>query len=495
MILRPYQDASIEKLRDNIRNNHVRQILVAATGSGKSVIMKSMIKTATEKKSRVMFICERRILVEQFSKHLDAIGVDHGIIMAQSWRWRPEALVQVASVQTLERMDSWPDFDIVFIDEIHACMRQSIVKLIENRPNMKIIGSTATPFHPKISKHFTAIASVTTMKALVSEGHLVPYRVFIAHEINVQGIKVVAGEWKKDELENRGQLIVGDIVSDYVKISQEVFGRNSKCICFSCGVAHGSELVQKFNAAGINAVQLSYKDTEEFKTEVLRDFARPDTEIDILISSSLLERGFDQTDVEHVILAHPLRKSFSSHVQMVGRGARPHDGKEFCIIQDHAGNWLRFLDSWDDLFSNGVTELSSEVDTKTRKELTLKEKKAACCPRCGAIWPGNSDTCQHCGMVRVRRNDIKPVAGEMEELNGVDGKKEKYSKDFKVNFYAEMLGYARSKGYKDGFAYMKYKERFGEWTHGDYPLPSSTFQTAKDWIVSRAIAYSKRRRV
>ncbi|MEG7982409.1 helicase-related protein, partial [Listeria monocytogenes] len=87
-------------------------------------------------------------------------------------------------------------------------------------------------------------------------------------------------------------------------------------ICFSSGVAHGEELVRRFAEVGLNFVQISYRDSDEYKTEVLQEFAKPDTCIHGVISSDILSRGFDQTDVEHVILARPLRKSFSMHVQM-----------------------------------------------------------------------------------------------------------------------------------------------------------------------------------
>ena len=278
MILRPYQTESIDDLRAAFRHGHKRIVLGAPTGSGKSVMMLDMIRAAIEKRSRVMFICERRILVEQFSKHLDSIGIDHGVLMAKHWRFRPQALVQVASAQTLERMESWPSFDIVFIDELHACMRKSVVSMLKNRPDLRVVGATATPFHPAIAEHFTAITSVISMSALVENKSLVPFRVFVAKEIDVTGVPVVAGEWKKDELEARGRKIVGDIVTDYVRLSQEVFGGYRKTICFACGVAHGADLVQRFGESGVNAVQLTYKDDEEYKAEVLADFAKPDTE-------------------------------------------------------------------------------------------------------------------------------------------------------------------------------------------------------------------------
>ncbi len=80
---RPYQIDSIESLRQGFRDQHTRQVLAAPTGSGKSVIMLDMIKKAIAKSSRIMFICERRILIDQFSKHLDSEGIDHGVMMAK----------------------------------------------------------------------------------------------------------------------------------------------------------------------------------------------------------------------------------------------------------------------------------------------------------------------------------------------------------------------------------------------------------------------------
>ena len=490
MILRPYQAESIDGLRAAFRQGHKRIVLGAPTGSGKSVMMLDMIRTAIEKRSRVMFICERRILVEQFSKHLDSIGIDHGVLMAKHWRFRPQALVQVASAQTLERMESWPAFDIVFIDELHACMRKSVVNMLKTRQDLRVVGATATPFHPAIAEHFTAITSVISMSALVENKSLVPFRVFVAKEIDVTDVPVVAGEWKKDELEARGRKIVGDIVTDYVRLSQEVFGEYRKTICFACGVAHGADLVQRFGESGINAVQLTYKDEEEYKAEVLADFARPDTGIQMLVSADILTRGYDQTDVEHVILARPLKKSFSSHVQMVGRGARPHPGKEFCVIQDNAGNWLRFADSWKDLYENGAQELSSDADKKSRKEPSSLEKEKARCPRCGSLWPSHSDTCSHCGHVRARRSEVIEAPGEMHEL-GDSASNRKHSMAYKTEFYAQLLGFAEARGYKPGYAFFAYKEKFGVQPGMAKPEPQTPKLEVINWLRSRQIARAK----
>ena len=489
LVLRDYQVESIESLRRNIRQGHVRQVLAAPTRSGKSVVALDMVRSAVEKGSHILFICERRILVEQFSKHLDSLNIEHGVLMAKHWRYNPKALVQVASAQTLERMEYWPDFEIVFLDELHAMMRKSIVKMIEARPNMRMIGMTATPFHPLIAKHFSAVTSVITMRALVEKGNLVPLKIFVAHEIDVSGLKFVAGEFKKDDLEKRGQMIVGDIVTDYIKLSLDVFGGYRKTICFSCGVAHGADLAKQFQHAGINAVQISYKDADEYKAEVLADFARPDTQIQMVISADILTRGFDQPDVEHIILARPLKKSFSSHVQMIGRGSTQHEGKKWSLVQDHSGNVLRFADSWDELYENGVTELSSYYDAKPRKEPTLREKQQGKCPKCMALWPAKSDVCSHCGYVRVRQNKVVAMPGRMTALAGLNlnhGERE--------DFYAGLLAYALKRGYRPGWAYFAYLEKYPGTNPPSVRASAHISENVLNWVKYRNIKNAKRRK-
>lgn len=488
--LRPYQVSSIEQLRDGFRSGHTRQVLAASTGSGKSVIMLSMIRAAMEKGSRIMFMCERRILVEQFSAHLDRAGIDHGILMAGHWRFRPGKLVQIASAQTLERMETLPAIDILFIDELHACLRASVIRMMETRPTLRIVGATATPFHPAIGKYFSNVVSVTSMAKLVEEKFLVPFRVFVAKEIDTSGLKVVAGEWKKDDLEKRGQQIVGDVVADYIRISHEVFGGYRKTICFSCGIAHGAELAQRFNEAGVNAVQISSEDNEEYRDEVLKDFARPDSEIKVVISVAILSRGFDQSDVDYVILARPLKKSFSEHVQMVGRGARIHPGKQFAVIQDNSGNFLRFKDEWDTLYNDGVQELGQGQDAKPKKEPTKEQKEAAKCPKCSVVWAGG-DTCLNCGHVRVKRNEVVAVAGEMVEIGATKRKAEKHTTEQKADWYAQLIGYANFRGYKPGWAWHKYKEKFGVQPSMSTPAPKPLGIDVERWIIAANIRSAK----
>ena len=493
--LRPYQINSIESLREGFRQQHKRQVLAASTGAGKSLMALHLIQQVVEKGKRAIFLCDRRVLVEQFSKHLDAHGINHGILMSSHWRWRPYEQVQIASIQTLEKMDSWPTADLIIVDEIHCVLRKSLKNILTNHPNLNVVGLTATPFNSELQDYFTSVTNVVTMEELVDDGFLVPFRVFGATQIDTTGVKVSMGEWQKDELEKRGLKIVGDVVADYIKIYTEVWGKPKPTIVFSSGVSHGTELVNKFAEHGLNFVQISYKDSDEYKYEVLAEFAKPDTDILGLVSSEILTRGFDSPKVEHVVLARPLRKSFSIHVQMVGRGSRPHPEKKFCVIQCNTGNWLRFKDDWDELYHNGVKTLESDADKKTRKEPTEKEKTASKCPRCHQIWPTlKTDICPTCGFKRERKSTVEVVAGEMVELTG-NVSKEKFSKEVKQEWYSQLLGYAKDKGYKEGYAYHAFKDKFKIFPHQSLAkIPAPMTAEVRNFITYMAIKKSKQKR-
>ena len=229
---------------------------------------------------------------------------------------------------------------------------------------------------------------------------------------------------------------------------------------------------------------ISYMDTDEYKKEVFEDFAKPDTNIHGLIAVDILTKGFDVPDVMIGISARPFSKSLSSHIQQMGRIMRSHPSKEFGIYLDHAGNYLRFREEWDDIYEHGAGELDDGKE-KTKKEPTQKEKQAAKCPRCGNLW-GNSDVCSHCGFVRQRMNNVVDKPGEMVELEG-----KSVTLADKQDFYSQLIFMVQNRGYKEGFAAWKYKEKFGVFPRNMQKVPKMPSMETLNWLKSRAIAFSK----
>jgi hypothetical protein len=166
---------------------------------------------------------------------------------------------------------------------------------------------------------------------------------------------------------------------------------------------------------------------------------------------------------------------------------RPYEGKKFALWIDHSGNYLRFKDDWNDLYHNGVNELSDGKE-KAKKEPTKQEKEAAKCPKCSHIWPSRSDTCSHCGFVREKKNTVIVQPGQLIEVEGSS----KADSDEKKSFYHQLLYYAEMKGFKDGWAFFKYQEKFKvqpRWEKKREPVSKEVMS----WIKSRNIAYAKSR--
>ncbi len=419
-----------------------------------------LLEAASMKGNRAAMVLDRVVLCNQTSERLDRYGMDHGVLQSGHWRFRPDKLIQVCSAQTLERRGSFPNLKLLIVDEAHQTRKQTI-EFIRNNPFVKVIGLSATPFTKGLGRTYTNVVSAVTTKELVERGRLAPLRVFIAKEIDMSGAKKVAGEWSQNEASTRGMQITGDVVAEWAKKTHEIYGGPRKTVVFASGVEHAADLARKFQEAGFNFVALSYRDDGEFKADVIKDFARPDTEIHGLIATDILTKGFDVPDVLIGISARPFSKSFSSHVQQMGRVMRTAPGKDFATWLCNSGNYLRFKEDWDNVYENGVTEIDEGLD-KPRKEKTKKEKESAKCPSCSALFPGGMDVCPSCGFVRaMRQSMITSVPGEMEEL-GDDSKADK-DRGLRQHFYSQLLGIAQSKGYKDGWASHKYRDRFGVW--------------------------------
>ncbi|MDB5853264.1 MAG: hypothetical protein JWR22_1305 [Herminiimonas sp.] len=476
IVLRPYQLESIDGLRDGRRAGHRSQILMAPTGAGKSVIAAHLLREAARKYSKAAFVVDRINLVDQTSALLDRYGIDHGVVQAGHWRWRPYERIQVCSAQTIEKRGFFPDLNLLIVDEAHTTRRLT-ADLIRNRPDLTVIGLTATPFAKGMAKIYSNLVNVCTTNQLVADGFLVPLKMYAAKAVDMAGAKVVAGEWADREIEKRGIEIVGDIVSEWVDKTHLHFGGPVKTIVFSATVDHGEELCRQFNAAGYNFQQVSYRDgSDETRRELIQEFRKADSSIHGLISCEVFTKGFDVPDILCGVAARPYRKSLSSHVQQMGRVMRTSPGKEFGLWLDHCGNVTRFWDDTEDLFEHGTQTLEDGAtrDAVARKERDPKECADWGCT-CGYIFPQRMDRCPACGKEHVRQSMVESVAGVMEEVDGGKAKKVKTARHLedKSAVWRQLCGYAmeRKKGDQvtaQKFALAQFKTIYGHFPQSHF---------------------------
>lgn len=376
--LRKYQADAFDQAREAVRQGKRRILIVAPTGAGKTILASALMEMVREKGRRGNFVIDRLSLLTQTSETFDRYSIDHGVIQSSHPRYRPSLPIQISSVQTLSRR-GWPESHLDVFDEGH-CLYDTHTKRMESGAAVTI-ALTATPFTKGLGKYFDTVINVTTTRKLIEDGWLVPYRIFSCKEPDMTGVKIKAGEWDEKESSKKALEVVGDVVQEYLK-----HGEGRRFICSAVDVAHVEELARQFLSAGINVCTFTYKDTNEDREDTLGEFRKVNSSIRGLITVTAASRGMDCPPVSCVIMARPLRKSLSEHIQLFGRGLRisPETGKTDCLVLCHSGNAARFFADTESFFDNGADALD---DGKPKKKADAKKAEAepVKCPHCRAL--------------------------------------------------------------------------------------------------------------
>lgn len=411
--LREYQSVAFEQARQHIREGKRRILIVAPTGSGKTVLASAIMEMTREKGNRANFVVDRLSLIGQTSDTFTRYGLEHGVIQGDHPLYRPSAGIQLCSIQTVSRR-GWPESRVDVFDEAHVLHKAHKARL--DQGETIVIGLTATPFTKGLGKHFDAVVNVTTTRKLIDEGWLAPYRIFSCAEPDMSAVSVNSmGEWDEAEASGKALEVVGDVVAEYLK-----HGENRKFICSGVDTAHVEELARQFIAAGVNVATYTYKDKEEDRDEVTREFRKPDSQIRGLITVTAASRGFDVPDVSCVIMARPLRKSLAEHIQLFGRGLRIAAGKVDCLVLDHSGNAARFFKACEAFFDFGIDELDDGKPKKEKKQAEKKEVEPVKCPSCRALHRP-MPFCPACGHEYPKRQAVQHVPGTLKELLASSG--------------------------------------------------------------------------
>lgn len=426
------QSKAVEKLKAGFRAGHKRQCLYSPTGSGKTEMSMYFIEGALRKRNPVAFLCDRIVLVEQTSKRFTNAGIRHGILQGDNTVGRSETVI-ISSAQTIESRGFWPGIELLIVDECHE-VRQSLVDFIKRFPDVKVIGLTASPFKVGLGNIYSIVINTATTIELVQQGKLSKLKVHYGEAPDMEGAATNNfGEYTDSAAEDRGALVVGDVVNDWVKHTHKYFGGPVKTIVFSATVAHGQDICAQFQSAGYDFQQISHLDN---KTKTGQDDRKRKIEefrqglITGLVSCEVLVKGFDVPDVMCGVSCRAYRKSFSAHIQQLGRVMRTHPGKEFALWLDHSGNYLGWYIDMMELYTNGVSSLSKVRVDKDRRRREKKDAPNLKCAECGFIMEPGLKICPSCGSERHRgRSRVDVVDGEMREAPGVDGAKPAWKKD------------------------------------------------------------------
>lgn len=486
--LREFQTATHLALREGAMAGNKAQMIAAPTGSGKTILALYVVAQALQKGRKVTFLCDRTTLINQTSQVALSLGLDHGVIQAQHPRRDDSAQFQIASAQTIARR-GWHKTDLIIIDEAHT----QLSAWTDYIPHFdgSVIGLSATPFSKGLGKLFSNLINATTMHELTQSGVLVPMKVISATKIDMQGAMTsFTGEWAESEIQARGKEILGDVVKEWSQ-----YGENRKTIVFGANIAHCEDLCRQFIDAGIMAAVFTSETKADEREYLLSAYKSGD--IKVLISVEALAKGFDVPDVSCVVDCRPLRKSLSTAIQMWGRGLRssPSTDKKDCILLDHSGNIIRFLEDFTDIYFNGLEKLDDgeKLDKKIRGEDEDKEAKG--CPSCG--YKPFYKRCMSCGHEHISQNLVQHEAGQMRVIDMPVMAKGKKLAENHHDLWKQLCTYAEANSLSDkrqGRAFHLYKNITGMTPKWNFETAPVITPHVANKIKSLNIAYVKARR-
>jgi len=411
---RSYEDRAVRDLRGDLAK-HKRVIGVAPTGSGKTVIASLLIKREP-RWSKVLWLAHRYELIDQAYNTLQGLGLSVGVIMAQDEqlhgdeRVKPDARVQVASVQTIYRRGVPKGVGLIVFDEAHRVMANSYQKIAAMVPKAQVLGLTATPCRMDgkgLGNYFRHLRLMATPSQLYPDGYLAKPRAFqapakVLAELakGLKGARTANGDYTEESVIRAvsKRKLIGYVVSESIRIAPKV-----PKVVFAGSVKHSLSIVDKYRSSGVKAVHLDGNTHAEDRVDIL-DALRTG-KVEVVSNVDVLSEGWDLPQLGAVVIARPT-KSLARFMQMAGRVQRPYKG-DAPIVIDHGANVQRFdLLPGDDVYWSLEEGGDAGADPEQPK---YKE-----CFECYYTMAWDDDVCPSCGGVQPVRKSIRQEREEVE---------------------------------------------------------------------------------
>lgn len=393
--LRYYQEIAVQRVVEAIANKKDRILLTLATGTGKTAIAFQIawklfqtrwnLQRDGKRRPRILFLADRNILADQAYNSFSSFPEDALV------RIKPNEIKKSGKVPTngsifftifqtfMSGTDAEgkpapyfgeypPDyFDFIIIDECHrggANDESNWRSILEYFSPAVQLGLTATPKRKDnvdTYRYFGEPVYVYSLKEGINDGFLTPFKVkrikttlddyrYTSDDTIVEG-EIEEGRLYEENDFNRTIEIV-EREAKRVKVFLEEANQSEKAIIFCANQAHAALIRDLVNQHAKSkdpfyCVRVTANDGEEGE-RLLREFQDNEKTIPtILTTSQKLSTGVDARNIRNIVLLRPVN-SMIEFKQIVGRGTRLFDGKEFFTIYDFVDAFKHFSDpEWD----------------------------------------------------------------------------------------------------------------------------------------------------
>ncbi len=343
----PFQERLLELIELARQRGRHRNLLVSATGTGKTVVAALDYERLSRRlpRSRLLFIAHREEILDQSLATFRYALRDP--TFGEKWVGgaRPTRYEHVfASIQSLNANDltALPSdhFDVVIVDEFHHAAATSYRRVLDHLQPAELLGLSATPERsdelPILHWFDDRIAAELRLWDAIDQQHLAPFVYYGIHD----GVDLRDVPWRRgrgyeiDALTNT--YTSSDAWARLVlhQVAQHADTSSMRTLGFCVSVRHAEFMADHFNRHGIDSVAISGDTQRADREGALRDLAAG--RVRVVFSVDLFNEGVDVPDVDTILMLRPT-ESPTLFLQQLGRGLRKTREKPFCTVLDFVG--------------------------------------------------------------------------------------------------------------------------------------------------------------
>jgi len=482
---RYYQEIAIKNTLEAIAQNKDRILLTLATGTGKTAIAFQIawklfqtrwnLKRDGKRRPRILFLAHRNILADQAFNSFSAFPEDAMI------RIKPSEIKKRGKVPTngsifftifqtfMSGMDEeknvepyfgeYPEdfFDLIIIDECHvagANIDGTWRKILDYFSPAVKLGLTATPKRSgnvDTYEYFGEPVYTYSLKEGINDGFLTPFKVkriqtTLDTYIYTNDDKIIEGEisegkeYKEADFNKKIEIKARE--AKRVEIFMNEANESDKTIVFCATQGHAAvvrDLINQYSKnKNVNYCVRVTSDDGEIGEQFLREFQDNEKLIPtILTTSRKLSTGIDARNIRNIVLFRPI-KQMIEFKQIIGRGTRLFEGKEFFTVYDFVNASEMFLDpDWD---GEPISDTSSSFGENS-KICSICNQKPCICPKDIKICK----KCEETPCICIKKVKIKLKDGKERKIQhmistsfwGLDGKPIS-AEEFLNNLFGEL---------------------------------------------------------
>jgi superfamily II DNA or RNA helicase len=372
-----YQEEILEELKAQREiHNRFKNLLVAATGTGKTVISAFDYKRFknSNTSAKLLFIAHRKEILLQARATFQGVLRDNNF--GELW---VDGIVPssneyiFASIQTLqnnlESLNLTSDYyDFIIIDEVHHIAANSYRPVLEKFDPKILLGLTATPErmdNENILNDFCdVVAAEIRLPEALNRKLLCPFQYFgISDNVDLKNIKWQNGKYSPSELTKayNSNIRVGDVILKCEEYLTDI--KNVIALCFCVTQEHARFMSEKFNEAGLKSDYL-VSGRNDIRSKVKSQLLKK--EINYLFVVDIFNEGVDIPEIDTILFLRPT-ESLTVFLQQLGRGLRFADNKECLTVLDFVGNARDEYD-FEGKFRNLIGKSNSSIKSEVENE-------------------------------------------------------------------------------------------------------------------------------